>query len=156
MKTLVIYSSQTSNTKKLAEAAKDVLGCEMCAVADAPDLAEYEQIVVGFWFQGGGPDSATAEFLPKLAGKKVFLFASHGAKAGSQLAQNGLNRAADLAEGAIIAGMYSCPGEVPGPVQEKLAKKDPQPPWLADAPAAQGHPDASDINALKEMLKNSL
>lgn len=156
MKSLVIYSSKTSNTKKLAEAAKEILGCEMCGVEDAPDLGEYEQIAMGFWFQGGGPDAATAEFLPKLAGKKLFLFATHGAKAGSELAKNGLNKAAGLATGADITGMYSCPGEVPAPVQEKLAKKNPPPPWLADAPAAQGHPDESDINGLKEMLQATL
>jgi len=37
-------------------------------------------------------------------------------------------------------------------MMETAANKDPQPPWLDDAPAAKGHPDTSDFMELSEAL----
>jgi hypothetical protein len=37
-------------------------------------------------------------------------------------------------------------------MMETAANKDPQPPWLGDAPAAKGHPNTSDFMELSEAL----
>ncbi len=153
MKSVVIYSSQTNNTKKMAEAVAEVLNCTMTAVVDAGDLAEFDLVAVGFWYKAGQPDPATQEILPKLAGKKIVLFGSHGAAVGSPPAENGMAKARELAAGADVVATFSCPGEVDAKFLEMAAKKDPQPPWLAAAPAAKGHPDAADIAALKAAVQ---
>ncbi len=154
MKAIVIYSSQSNNTKKVAEAVATELNCDMKAVAEAGDISGYDTVAVGFWLKAGGPDPATQEFLPQLSGKKVFLFATHGAAVGTPPAENAMTKAKELAAGAEISGTFSCPGEVAESFLEIAAKKDPQPPWLAAAPAAKGHPDADDIAAVKLAVKN--
>lgn len=153
MKTLVVYSSQTNNTKKLAEAAAAELGSEMIPVGESGDISGYDRIAVGFWFKGGGPDPATQEFLPKLTGKKVFFFATHGAATDSAHAKTGMGKACELATGATVAGSFSCPGEVSAKVQAAVAEKNPKAPWLPDAPAAAGHPDANDLALLRQAIR---
>lgn len=153
MKTLVVYSSQTNNTKKLAEAAAAELDAEMVPVSEVGDIGGYERIAVGFWLKGGGPDPATQEFLPKLAGKKVFFFATHGAAANSAHAKNGLSKAGELAPGATVVGSFRCPGEVSAKIQAAVAEKNPKAPWLPDAPAAAGHPDANDLALLRQAIR---
>ena len=153
MKTLVVYSSQTNNTKKLAEAAATELGSEMIPVGEVGDISGYDYIAVGFWFKGGGPDPATQEFLPKLTGKKVFFFATHGAAVGSAHAKTGLSKACELAAGSTIVGSFSCPGEVSAKVQAAVAEKNPKAPWLPDAPAAVGHPNTNDLALLRQAIR---
>jgi len=154
MKQLVVYSSQSGNTKKLAEEIFRQLPeeKEIGTVNSAPAPSGYDVICVGFWFKGGQPDAASQEYLKKCRNKKVFLFATHGAATESDLVKLGMNKAAELTGGATIIGTFSCQGEVPAKVLENAANKDPQPPWLKDAPAAKGHPDSDDFYNLNEAL----
>lgn len=154
MKHLIVYSSNSGNTKKLAEEIFRQLpdDKDIKPVANAGDPAGYDVICVGFWFKGGQPDPSSQEFLKKCGHAKVFLFATHGAAAGSEHARMGMNKAIDLTGGATIAGTFSCPGEVPEKVIETASGKDPQPPWLKDAPAAKGHPNGNDFMSLSEAL----
>jgi flavodoxin len=154
MKQLVVYSSKSGNTKKLAEELFRQLQDEkdIEPVASAPAPSGYDVICVGFWFKGGQPDAASQEYLKKCQNKKVFLFATHGAATESDLVKLGMNKAAELTGGATIIGTFSCQGEVPASVLENAANKDPQPPWLQDAPAAKGHPNNDDFINLNEAL----
>ncbi len=154
MKQLVVYSSQGGNTKKLAEELFKQLGGEskdIFPVKDAPDPDGYDVVCVGFWFKGGQPDSASQEYLKRCKGR-LFLFATHGAAADSDHARMGMNKARELAEQATVIGTFSCQGEVPEKVMQNAANKDPQPPWLKDAPAAKGHPNGNDFMLLHEAL----
>lgn len=154
MKQLVVYSSQGGNTKKLAEEVFRQLPDEkdIKPVAGAPDPAGYDVVCVGFWLKGGQPDPGVQDFLKKCGSCKVFLFATHGAAAGSEHAKMGMNKAIELTGGATVAGTFSCQGEVPPKVMESAAGKDPQPPWLKDAADAKGHPNGADFMNLSEAL----
>ena len=156
MSAIVIYSSQSNNTKKVAEAIADELSCESRPVADAGDISSFDTVAVGFWYKAGQPDPASQEFLATLAGKKVFLFGTHGAAVGTPPADNGIAKAKELAAGADIIGTFNCPGEVGEKVLEMAAAKDPQPPWLPAAPDAKGHPDAADLAAARAAVKASI
>jgi flavodoxin len=156
MKNLVVYSSKSGNTKKLAEAVYEYLNGEkeITAVADAPDPEGYTFVAVGFWLMAGQPDPDSQAFLSKLKdGQNVYLFASHGASVGSELVQNAMKTARKLAGKAYVKATFSCPGEVDAKILETAAQKNPQPPWLADAPAAKGHPDANDLKMVVRMLE---
>lgn len=159
MKALVVYSSQTGNTKKLAETVCEALpaGTHMCMIEDAPDPSDYDLVALGFWLQAGKPDTKASGYLERLKGhKNVFLFATHGARPGSDHANNAMTHAQSLAEGATVAGAFSCYGEVNPKVLEK-AKTKPQPPvWLEDAAEAVGHPNASDLDNLRTALRAEL
>ena len=158
MKTLVVYSSQGGNTRKLAETAFARISGdkEIRPVAEAPDPAGYDVVIVGFWFKGGQPDQASQEYLRKCrrAGK-LFLLATHGAAADSDYARLGMNKARELAAGADIVGTFSCQGEVPAQVLATAANKNPPPPWLKDAATAKGHPNNDDLYNLCMALENS-
>lgn len=155
MKSLVVYSSKSGNTRKLAEALYNHLSGEkeLCAIADAPDPAGYNFVALGFWLQGGQPDPDSQAYLARLEeGQDLYLFATHGAAADSSHARNAMNSAKAIAAKAHVIATFSCPGQVSEKVLEMAAKKDPQPPWLADAPAAAGHPDEKDMQNVVRML----
>ena len=151
MKSLVLYSSQSGNTKKLADIVYGILPSdkEIYHTDEAPDsLADFDFIAVGFWFQGGKPDPKATELLPKLVKKKIFLFATHGAAKGSEHTLQGMSYAKELAAGSNITGTFSCQGEVAPKVLEAAAAKPEPPPWLTDAPGAKGHPNKNDFDEL--------
>jgi flavodoxin len=157
MKSLVVYSSKTGNTKKLAETVfENIKGEKKISTTEAaPDPDGYDFIAVGFWFQAGKPDPETAKYLPKIKkNKRLFLFATHGAGAGSDHAKKGMKQAKELAPEANFAGSFSCQGEVNPKVLEKVKAKPQPPAWVNDAPKAIGHPDDSDMKLLKEILNN--
>jgi flavodoxin len=158
MKTLIVYASQTGNTKKLAEAVSDLLGGEktVCHIDEAPDPAGFELIALGFWLQAGKPDPKSSDYLSKIGGANLFLFATHGASAESAHALKAMDQAKSLAPSARLAGAFNCQGEVNPAFLEKVRKKDPQPPWIKDAPDAVGHPDQSDIDRLTGIVKEKL
>ncbi|MCK5516951.1 MAG: flavodoxin family protein [Desulfobulbaceae bacterium] len=153
MKKLVVFSSQGGNTKKLAEELFKQLpeDKDIAQVAEAPALSDYDVVCVGFWLKAGQPDPAAQEILKKCAGK-IFLFATHGAAVGSDHAKMAMNKAEELAAEATVIGRFNCQGEVTEKMLETAANKNPQPPWLADAPAAKGHPDGNDFMNLSEAL----
>lgn len=154
MKALVVYSSQTGNTKKLAETIYNELSGEkrIVSIEDAPVPDEGEMVFVGFWLQAGKPDPKTAQYLDKVGSARLFLFATHGAAADSRHAQDALAHAKLLAPSADIAGTFSCQGEVNPKVLEKVRQKTPPPPWIDDADSAVGHPNAEDEANLREVL----
>ena len=158
MKALVVYSSQSGNTKKLAQAVYESLpgSIEIHAVAEAPDPAGYDFIALGFWLQGGKPDIKSAEYLAKIGKKSLFLFATHGAAPGSDHALRAMEHAKSLAAEAHILGTYSCQGEVNPKVLEKARSKPEPPGWIADAPNASGHPDEADIGVLQRQISEIL
>jgi flavodoxin len=158
MKSLIVYSSKTGNTRKLAEIANEMLAGDktFCPVSEAPDPTGFDLVVVGFWLQAGKPDPKSAEYLAKIGDAKLFLLATHGAAADSPHAQTALETARSLAAEAQVVGSFNCPGEVNPAVLEKASQKDPQPPWLADAPAAVGRPNAEDLAALRAALRERL
>ncbi len=158
MKTLIVYSSQTGNTKKLAEAVNQVIEGEktFCPVGEAPEPDGYDLVMLGFWLMAGKPDPKSAEYLAKLGDTKLFLFATHGATVDSDHAKKAMEIARSMAPAARVAGEFNCPGEVNPAHLEKVLKKDPQPVWAKDGHKAAGHPDSSDIDRLTAAVKACL
>lgn len=154
MKTLVVYSSQSGNTRKLADAVFEAIAGEkeIYPVEQAPDPSGFDPVAVGFWLKAGKPDPQTLEFLTKIEGQRLFLFATHGAAAGSSHAEGAMAHARSLVPDATVLGTFSCQGEVDPTVLERVSQK-PQPPvWLKDAPQAAGHPDQGDLRELKNAI----
>jgi hypothetical protein len=154
MKSLVVYSSQTGNTRKLAQAVFEALPGEkeILPVEEAPDPFEYDLIAMGFWFMQGKPDPKSTEYLTKVGKGSLFLFATHAAGAGSEHAIHGMEVAKSLAPESDILGTYSCQGEASPKILEKASKKPEPPVWLNDASDAAGHPNIADIEALNHQI----
>ena len=160
MKSLVVYSSMTGNTKKLAEAVYETLPDEkeIFELSEAPDPSGYDLVAAGFWFKSGKPNPETLGYLPKLSGKSLFIFATHGAPAEFDHVTNGIEEAKKLAEGAKVIGSFTCMGAVNPKVLEKVRSMEnkKQPVWIERAEEAVGHPDKSDIQGLKEAVAAAL
>ncbi len=158
MKSLVVYSSKTGNTRQLADAVAEALPgeTEVHAVDTAPAPQGYDLVAIGFWLQAGRPDPAAAAYMERLQGdEKVFLFATHGAAADSAHAAEAMRYASEeLATPAAVVGTFNCQGQVDPAVLEKISAKPEPPAWIADAPAAAGHPDAADIARLQDKVKS--
>jgi flavodoxin len=154
MKSLIVYSSQTGNTRKLAEAVFEALPGKkaLYSVDEAPDPSGYGFIAVGFWLMQGKPDPKSSKYLGKIGEKPLFLFASHGAGAASDHAIKGMEVAKSFAPDSDIWGTYSCQGEVDQKILEKASKKPEPPVWLTDAPNAKGHPNSADIELLSHQI----
>lgn len=157
-KVLIVHSSRSGNTKKLAEAVNSLLGGEktLCAITDAPEPEGYDLVALGFWLMAGKPDPASAEYLSRIGASKLFLFSTHGAATGSDHALKAMAAAKSMAPSAQIVGTFECQGEVNPTFLEKARKKDPQPPWINDAHDAIGHPDADDIERLCTAVRSCL
>jgi hypothetical protein len=63
-----------------------------------------------------------------------------------------MTQAQAMAPDAQIVGLFNCPGEVSPKVLAKISAKTPPPPWIADADAAVGHPDAKDLARLEGVI----
>jgi len=159
MKALVVYSTKTKNTLKLAEALYDTIRYrkELKSIDDKPNPEDYGFIAVGFWVKNSKPDPATMEFLPTIRdGQEVFLFATHASARDSEPIRNAMKIARKLIKKGRILGTFGCQGEISPEMMEKIAAQDKKPAWFADAPAAKGHPDKEDIAELVHLFNEIL
>ncbi len=71
MKTLVVYSSRTGNTKMVAEAIFEVMGqnAVIAPVQTAPDPQDFDLVIIGFWVDKGIPDNTARQYMAKISGK---------------------------------------------------------------------------------------
>jgi flavodoxin len=155
MKLLVVYSSKTGNTKKVAMAIGETLGVEPVAVTENPSPEDYDAIVAGFWVDKGTADAAMKAYLQKITGKRVALFATLGAEPDSAHAQQCLANAAELlGTGCILTGQFICQGKVSEEMVAMMKKMFPEDhphamtaERLARIEKAASHPDETDLLA---------
>ncbi|MBW2654566.1 MAG: flavodoxin family protein [Deltaproteobacteria bacterium] len=155
MKSLIVYSSQTENTKKLADTIYENLEGEkdIFPIDKAPSSEGYDLIAIGFWLMAGKPDPKSSEYLEKIGkGARLFLFATHGASSSSDHVENAINHARGLTNEVEIAGVFTCQGEVNPKVLEKVKQKPEPPVWIGDADQAVGHPNEEDLSTLKQII----
>ncbi len=158
---LIVYSSKTGNTEKVAKAlyAAAEERCDIVSVQNAVALDGYKVIFAGYWVDKGEPDQAMQEFLQKLSDKKLVLFQTLGAEAYSE---HGISSFANAGKylstgckvlgtlsirGAIdpklIAGMMKMPAGHPHAPTEESKKR-----WRD----ASTHPDEEDIKTTEAYM----
>jgi len=157
MKTIVLYSSKTGNTKKVAEAIASALPQGTpCLDLTRPlpaDLATYDCVFLGFWVDKGTADGSSRKVLPQLGNRHVALFATLGADPKSEHARQSLERAAALLPGEKSpVATFICQGRVDPQLIEAMYKMFPasnihgrNSESEARHKAASTHPDAGDL-----------
>lgn len=158
----ILFSSLTGNTKKLADALREVLPKEDCDYFGAPEaeVPPSGMLYIGFWTDKGNADSAALALLAKLRNKKVFLFGTAGFGGSEAYFQNILNRVkGSLDPSNSVVGEYMCQGKMPQSVRERYQKMKAQPEHPANTDAlienfdrALSHPDTRDLERLKEIV----
>lgn len=161
MKTLIVYSSLTGNTKKVAEAVKEVFGQEakILSVEESPSADGYDLIAVGFWVDRGTADKKAQAFLTGLRDKKVALFATLGAYPDSEHARESMANAASLLDNSNQwVGSFICQGKIDPKLVEQF-KKLPEghphsitPERSARHREAAKHPDETDLANAKAVF----
>lgn len=165
MKHLIVYSSVTGNTKKIAEAIAQIFdeGADIFPVEAAPPADDYDFIAIGFWVDRGTADHKTQAYLQTIHGKKVALFATLGAYPDSEHAAKSMaNAAALLADDNKLLGSFICQGKVASRLLEKfkdLPEGHPHamtPEREARHREAAKHPDANDLQKAQEIFASLL
>lgn len=114
MRCLVVYSSRTGNTKKVAKAIFSILPATsvLSPVEQAPDPDPFDFICLGFWVDRGKPDAAMAEYMKRVQQKQVGLFGTLGAWPHSQHAHDCMEHAKALMAGNEVLGTFICQGKI--------------------------------------------
>lgn len=87
MKNIIIYSSKTGNTKKVAEAIYEVIPSAEILSADEVSHLEYETIIIGGWIDKGTFDNKALKILKEIKNKNVAYFFTLGASIESDHAE---------------------------------------------------------------------
>ena len=155
MKPVVIYSSRTGNTKKVAEAVLSGLpdGTPMIAAEDIRQVAEYDLVFMGYWVDKGTADITAQEAMAKISGKMVAIFSTSGAYPDSRPAKDSLaNGASCFGEECTVLGAFICQGAVDPQLIDR-AKQRPADHHHALTPEriqrwkdASTHPDGTDLD----------
>lgn len=130
MNILIAYSSETGNTKKLAngiynELCAKGLKVEIMPIKEVCTLDTYDSILVGYWVDKGGPNKEAAKFMETIKNKKVGIFATLGAYPESKHGFESLERGEEIIkENNEVIGRYICQGAVSKALIEGFKKLD--------------------------------
>lgn len=132
MRTLVLYSSRTGNTKKVAQAIAGALPA---------DLAAYDLVFLGYWVDRGTANAEARAVMEGLHNEHIALFATLGADPRSEHGKMCLEHGmALLPDQDAIVGTFLCQGAVDPKVIEMMYKQFPA-----------GHPHGKSRNAMPSM-----
>ena len=104
MKSIVVVSSLTGNTLKVASAVAYGLddNLEAVKVEENPDVSDYDLVVIGTWIDRGTADAKAQEFIKTIKNKKVAVFTTLGAYPDSDHAKKCLDNISKLFVGKSI------------------------------------------------------
>lgn len=163
MKTLITYSSKTGNTKKIAEAILEVLPKETVIVPIEQEInpQEFDLIVIGFWVDKTMADEKVRNYIQKVKGKKVGIFATLGAYPDTDHAKDALKNVKKLLEPQNeVIREFICQGKIDPKITAEFEQLPPDH-FLSMTPErrrkhkeALTHPDEDDIKKAKETFKD--
>lgn len=159
----IIFSSVTGNTKLLANAIRDALpqeNCDYFGISSIRENPATELLFIGFWTDKGTADEATLKLLETLRNKKIFLFGTAGFGGSEEYYQKILAKTKEAIDASnTIVGEYMCQGKMPLSVKERYVKmieehghKPNLDTLLENFDSALSHPDANDLEKLKELV----
>lgn len=124
MKGIIIYSSKTGNTKRMAkkiyEALKDKYQMEIEDIIDSPDMEGYDFVLLGGWIDRGTLEGKALKYINQIKNKNLGLFATLGAMPDSEHGKKVICNLKDLLKDRASLGQYICPGQVDPKMIEKL------------------------------------
>lgn len=162
MRSVLIYSSLTGNTKKVAEAIFEIMppGSEMAPIKKAPPAEDYDCLVLGFWVNRAKPDPLTWQYMERIKGKTVAAFGTMAAYPNSAHAGKVVENTKNQLNGNHWLGCFLCQGRLaPKRMEARLngacadSKHLLTPQRLARLIEAEKHPDSDDLKAAQIAFK---
>jgi flavodoxin len=159
---LIVYSSKTGNTRKLAEGIHRALGAALgdgvpvriAAVEENPDPAGADWLLIGFWADRGNADPKALGYIQALEGRRVGFFGTLGAYPDSAHANAISQKVRDgAAERNAVLGCFLCQGKIDPALTEKFKSLPPDNPHAMNEERmkrhleAAKHPNEQDIEA---------
>ncbi|MDO5725911.1 MAG: flavodoxin family protein [Tissierellia bacterium] len=116
MKGIIIYSSKTGNTKKMAEylannLKKDYI-IDIFSADDLANLSEYDFLLLGGWVDKGHLDKKAMKILKRIDKFKIGIFGTIGAMPNSAHGLEVKGNLENLIADKYSLGVYLCPGTV--------------------------------------------
>lgn len=166
MNKLVVFSSETGNTEKLANTVADTLvtNYEISHINLAPDPSNYDILFIGYKLNRGSIDPELIEYLEMLTNKRIFLFGTMGVTPDSpygRLVKKGIQNLFEKHNNII--GHYLCQGRISEDIMQKwieIAKVDPSDihavKQVENYDKSLSHPDGNDLSALRDAVVQCL
>ena len=168
MSSLVVFSTSTGNTKKIADAIFSALKDTNKKIVDVNEINKvnvnkFDKIIIGGWIDKGEIDEKAKEFVTKLKNKKLGLFVTMGGNPETDRAKNCFQEIKKSLEknGNIVEKIFVCQGAIDPNLINKfreMTKQDIAGPFAATperearwAEAAK-HPDKKDIENAKRIF----
>ena len=165
MRILVVYSTRTGNTKKVAEAIFSVmpLSAVLSSVNCAPGPDFFDCVIMGFWNHRAAPDPAMLRFMQRVSGKKVGLFGTQGAWPDSDHSRRFMEKARQAVRDNEVLAEFVCMGKVDPVLLEKEASLPPElrrhnttEERQRRLQEAEKHPDEHDLAKAKDIFRNMI
>ena len=163
MTNAIVYSSQTGNTKLLAETIREALPGNSLVYFGTPgeEALKADRIYVGFWTDKGSCSQETGNFLKTLTDQQVYLFGTAGFGESQDYFDKVLKRTEKfLPRGVRLVGSFMCQGKMPMTVRQRYEKMMHSP---VKVPNLQGmienfdkalrHPDPEDLRRLGQSIQ---
>lgn len=164
MKGLIVYSSLSGNTKKIAEAIAEVAeDSELISVREFQSsmLANFDLFYIGYWVDKGDCDAATLRLLAQLKDKRIALFGTLGAAEQTEYYDRVKRQVESHAAHCHILGHYLCQGAVGEAViarYQSMLAEHPQDEHikqqLANYENGNSHPDEQDLAKARAFAKS--
>lgn len=162
MKTSIIFSSLTGNTKKVAYEILEMMsnGTKIYDLKELDHDPEEELLILGYWVDRAKPNKEMYEFMEKLKGKKVITFGTMGAYPDSPHGQETKdNTTKILADNNELLGHFLCQGKINPKLTEMFMKSSGEnnvhamtPERLKRHEDAAKHPNEEDFNDAREFV----
>lgn len=163
---MVVYSSVTGNTKKVAT---EIFSALPGMSKDMQSMAEYrgkdaEIFFIGFWVDRGTCDISVIDMLSELRGKKVALFGTCGLGNGADYFKSIEQKVKVwIPDDCEYLGAFLCQGKMPMQVREnyEIPMEDPrQEEWrktmLRNLDEGLFHPNEEDLVRAREFVERIL
>ncbi len=157
MKTLIAFTSETGNTKKLAHEIFNTLDGDKTLkdIKDVNNANDYDFIYIGFPIHSFGVPDIARNFIDSITtNHRVALFATHAMPTESPLNKKQIENCISTADHLQIQGIYTCVGELSESVAEQLLNSDdPQFQFFGKMRAKTiGHPNQEEITELRKFV----
>ncbi|MFH1060098.1 MAG: flavodoxin family protein [Pseudomonadota bacterium] len=162
MKSMVVYSSRTGNTRKVAEAVLASLPepRAIYPVKEAPDPEDCDFLALGCWIDKGAADAQAQAYFKRVRGQRVGVFITLGAYPDSDHAIRCVQKVRRQLDGNQVLGHFICQGAIDPELVRWMEMQPQSHPHYMDparreriAEAAR-HPDPQDLARAQELFRN--
>lgn len=163
MKTLVMYSSVSGNTKKIADTM--VYEMDDYEIINSKDfrtsmIPNFDVFCIGYWVDKGDCDAQSLQVLRHMSSERIALFGTLGAAENTAYYQSIKQRVEQHLPDATILGHFLCQGKINDALLERYReqlKKDPDnihmKAQLENYEQGKTHPDEHDLALAKSFAE---